>query len=106
MPPAALADLGCNTYSPEGRIFQIEYAAKAVENSGSLIGIKCVDGVVLGVEKLVLNKLLVEGSGRRNRDNSFSLAKPYGSSTLSKLNSALAGIGKPTRINPLVSNML
>ena len=60
-----VADLGCHTYSPEGRIFQIEYAAKAVENSGSLIGIKCVDGVVLGVEKLVLNKLLVEGSGRR-----------------------------------------
>jgi 20S proteasome subunit alpha 7 len=27
-------DLDCTTYSPDGRIFQIEYAGKAVENSG------------------------------------------------------------------------
>lgn len=31
----------------------------------ALIGLKCKDGVVIGVEKLVLSKLLVEGSGRR-----------------------------------------
>ncbi|CAK9072552.1 Proteasome subunit alpha type-3, partial [Durusdinium trenchii] len=58
-------DLGCNIYSPDGRVFQIEYAGKAVENSGALIGLKCKDGVVIGVEKLVMSKLLVEGSGRR-----------------------------------------
>ena len=58
-------DLGCNIYSPDGRVFQIEYAAKAVENSGALIGLQCKDGVVIGVEKIVTSKLLVEGSGRR-----------------------------------------
>lgn len=58
-------DLGVNTYSPDGRIFQVEYAGKAVENGGALLGLKCKDGVVLGVEKLVLSALLVEGSGRR-----------------------------------------
>jgi 20S proteasome subunit alpha 7 len=27
-------DLSASTYSPDGRVFQIEYANKAVENSG------------------------------------------------------------------------
>jgi len=54
-----------STYSPDGRIFQIEYATKAVESSGVAIGLKCADGVVLGVEKLARSKLLVEGTNRR-----------------------------------------
>mmetsp|Transcript_18340 Transcript_18340/g.36029 ORF Transcript_18340/g.36029 Transcript_18340/m.36029 type:complete len:259 (+) Transcript_18340:236-1012(+) len=58
-------DLGCNIYSPDGRVFQIEYAAKAVENSGALIGLKCKDGVVIGSEKLMPSRLLTENSGRR-----------------------------------------
>ncbi|KAG2384378.1 Proteasome subunit alpha type-3 [Vigna angularis] len=40
-------DLSVTTFSPDGRVFQIEYAAKAVDNSGTVIGIKCKDGVVL-----------------------------------------------------------
>lgn len=44
---------------------QIEYANKAVENAGTVIGLKCKDGIVLGVEKLVASKLLVPGSNRR-----------------------------------------
>ena len=55
-------DLGCNIYSPDGRVFQIEYAAKAVENSGVMIGLKCSDGVVIGVEKLIMSTLLKEES--------------------------------------------
>jgi 20S proteasome alpha/beta subunit len=39
-------DLDCTTYSPDGRIFQIEYAGKAVENSGmSIFGnaaVRCI----------------------------------------------------------------
>uniref|UniRef100_A0A7S3PKQ0 Proteasome subunit alpha type n=1 Tax=Aplanochytrium stocchinoi TaxID=215587 RepID=A0A7S3PKQ0_9STRA len=57
-------DLGCNIYSPDGRVFQIEYADKAVEAGGAVIGLKCKDGVVIGVEKLVLNKLLLPTSGK------------------------------------------
>ena len=51
------------TYSPEGRIFQVEYAQKAVEAGGTAVGVRCRDGVILGVEKLVASKMLVEGSG-------------------------------------------
>jgi len=58
-------DYSASTYSPDGRIFQVEYANKAVENSGTVIGIRCKDGVVLAVEKLVQSKLLVPGSNRR-----------------------------------------
>ncbi|KAH7924036.1 N-terminal nucleophile aminohydrolase [Leucogyrophana mollusca] len=58
-------DLSASTYSPDGRIFQVEYANKAVENSGTAIGLRVKDGVVLAVEKLIHSKLLVPGANRR-----------------------------------------
>ncbi|KAM0750950.1 N-terminal nucleophile aminohydrolase [Meredithblackwellia eburnea MCA 4105] len=58
-------DLSASTYSPDGRIFQVEYANKAVDNAGTAIGLKVKDGVVLAVEKLVQSKLLVPGSNKR-----------------------------------------
>merc|ERR1711871_1005677 len=41
------------------------YATKAVEQSGTATGLRVKDGVVMGVEKLVISKMLVEGSNRR-----------------------------------------
>ncbi|KAF6762851.1 20S proteasome subunit [Ephemerocybe angulata] len=58
-------DLSASTYSPDGRIFQVEYAGKAVENSGTAIGLKVKDGIVFAVEKLVHSKLLVPHANRR-----------------------------------------
>ncbi|XVF04911.1 hypothetical protein REPUB_Repub05bG0125600 [Reevesia pubescens] len=86
-------DLSVTTFSPDGRVFQIEYAAKAVDNSGSVpsypslfyfynfsfskflffffsfcktvIGIKCKDGIVMGVEKLIASKMMLPGSNQR-----------------------------------------
>ncbi|XP_006460192.1 20S proteasome subunit, partial [Agaricus bisporus var. bisporus H97] len=58
-------DLSASTYSPDGRIFQVEYATKAVENSGTAIGLKVKDGVVLAVEKLIHSKLSVPEANRR-----------------------------------------
>jgi len=43
-------DLSPTTFSPDGRVFQVEYAGKAVEKSGTAIGVKCLDGVVVGGE--------------------------------------------------------
>eukprot|EP00918_Siedleckia_nematoides_P069574 GHVU01151714.1.p1 GENE.GHVU01151714.1~~GHVU01151714.1.p1 ORF type:complete len:252 (+),score=34.93 GHVU01151714.1:246-1001(+) len=58
-------DLSVSTFSPDGRVFQIEYASNAVDNSGVAVALTCKDGVLLGVEKLVLSKLLVKGTSRR-----------------------------------------
>jgi len=58
-------DLSVTTFSPDGRVFQVEYASKAVDNSGTVVGIRCKDGIVLGVEKLISSKMLLEGANRR-----------------------------------------
>ncbi|CCK70291.1 proteasome core particle subunit alpha 7 KNAG_0E00230 [Huiozyma naganishii CBS 8797] len=55
-------DLSNSVFSPDGRNFQVEYAAKAVENGATSVGLLCEDGVVLAVEKLVASKLLVKAS--------------------------------------------
>lgn len=58
-------DLSSTTFSPDGRVFQVEYAAKAVENSGTCLGLRCSDGVVIAVEKTIVSKMLVPGTLRR-----------------------------------------
>jgi len=49
-------------FSPEGRIFQVEYAEKTVRLGASSIGFTCKDGVVIVADKRVEDKLLVLGS--------------------------------------------
>jgi hypothetical protein len=58
-------DLANSIFSPDGRNFQVEYAVKAVENGGTSIGIRCKDGVVLAVEKVITSKLLKPGANKR-----------------------------------------
>ncbi len=55
-------DTGVNTFSPEGRIHQIEYAMNASKLGSSGLGIVFEKGVVLAVEKK-LNSVLVEKQG-------------------------------------------
>lgn len=57
--------MSTSTFSPDGRVFQVEYAMKAVEQSGTVMGVKCIDGVVVGVENIIQHKMLVPGSSRR-----------------------------------------
>ncbi|KAK4997826.1 putative proteasome subunit alpha type-7 [Elasticomyces elasticus] len=58
-------DLSNSVFSPDGRNFQVEYAVKAVENGGTAIGIRCKDGVVLALEKIVPSKLLKKDANKR-----------------------------------------
>ncbi|KAH3697083.1 proteasome subunit alpha type-3-like [Dreissena polymorpha] len=69
-------DLSSSQFSPDGRVFQVEYAQKAVENSGTAIGIRGKDGVVFGVEKLVTSKLYETGANKRifNIDKHIGMA--------------------------------
>uniref|UniRef100_A0A061QSZ7 Proteasome subunit alpha type n=1 Tax=Tetraselmis sp. GSL018 TaxID=582737 RepID=A0A061QSZ7_9CHLO len=45
-------------FSPEGRLYQVEYAMEAISNAGAAIGILAEDGVVLAAEKRITSKLL------------------------------------------------
>jgi len=58
-------DLSVTTYSPDGRVFQVEYAKKGVEKSGTALGLCCKDGVIFGVEKFLHSKMLVPGTFKR-----------------------------------------
>ena len=46
-------------------MFQIDYAGKAVEQSGTLIGLRGKNGVVLAVEKIVRSSLYEDDAGAR-----------------------------------------
>lgn len=46
-------DLSVSQFSPDGRVFQVEYASKAVEASGTVVALRGRDGVVVAVEKMV-----------------------------------------------------
>jgi len=45
-------------FSPEGRLYQVEYAMEAIGHAGAAIGITATDGIVLGAEKKLTTKLL------------------------------------------------
>ncbi|XP_063952357.1 proteasome subunit alpha type-5-like [Lytechinus pictus] len=51
-------DRGVNTFSPEGRLFQVEYAIEAIKLGSTAIGIRTSEGIVLAVEKRVTSPLM------------------------------------------------
>lgn len=51
-------DRGVSTFSPEGRLFQVEYSLEAIKLGSTAIGILTSEGVILGVEKRVTSPLL------------------------------------------------
>ncbi|CEM04132.1 unnamed protein product [Vitrella brassicaformis CCMP3155] len=54
-------DQRTTTFSPEGRLHQVEYAIEAISHAGSVIGIQAKDGVVLAGEKKETTKLVDPG---------------------------------------------
>jgi len=51
-------DRGINTFSPEGRLFQVEYAIEAIKLGSTAVGVQTSEGVVLAVEKRLTSPLL------------------------------------------------
>jgi proteasome alpha subunit len=56
--PSMGYDRAITVFSPDGRLFQVEYAREAVKRGTTSVGIKCVDGIVLAVDKRVTSKLV------------------------------------------------
>lgn len=51
-------DTRTTIFSPEGRLFQVEYAMEAISHAGTCLGILAKDGVLLAAERRNTNKLL------------------------------------------------
>ena len=50
-------DRAITVFSPDGRLFQVEYALETVYRGSTIIGISCPEGVVIGAEEKIESKL-------------------------------------------------
>mmetsp|Transcript_15862 Transcript_15862/g.44360 ORF Transcript_15862/g.44360 Transcript_15862/m.44360 type:complete len:254 (-) Transcript_15862:138-899(-) len=60
-------------FSPEGRLYQVEYAMEAISNAGAAIGILSKDGIVLAAEKRITSKLLDTNAVGVRREKMYKL---------------------------------
>lgn len=59
MPEGAMGyDRAITVFSPDGKLYQVEYAERAIEKGATAIGIKCPEGIVLLVEKRLASPLI------------------------------------------------
>jgi len=58
MAPQMGYDRAITVFSPDGRLFQVEYAREAVKRGTTSVGIKAKDGVALLVDKRITSRLL------------------------------------------------
>ena len=79
-------DRAITVFSPDGRLFQVEYALETVNRGATIMGIACPEGVVLGAEEKIETKL---------QDTNFTW-KLY--TVDDHLGAAVVGLGSDARI--------
>ena len=63
MQPGNMAyDRAITVFSPDGRLFQVEYAREAVKRGTTTVGIKFKEGVVLIIDKRIASRLIEPSS--------------------------------------------
>jgi len=55
--PPVVYDRAITIFSPEGRLLQVEYAFEAVNRGATIVGVRCLGGVVLGAEEKFNSRL-------------------------------------------------
>lgn len=55
-------DRAATMFSPDGRLYQVEYASKIVSQGTLAVALKYADGVIFGVDKNVQSRLIVPSS--------------------------------------------
>ncbi|OUJ19523.1 20S proteasome alpha subunit [Methanonatronarchaeum thermophilum] len=93
-------DRAITVFSPDGRLFQVEYAREAVKRGTTAMGIKAADGVVLIVDKRISTELLEP----RSIEKIFSLDDHIGSATSGLVADARVLIDK-ARVESQVNQM-
>lgn len=56
--PSMGYDRAITVFSPDGRLFQVEYAREAVKRGTTSLGIRYKDGIVLAVDKRITSRLV------------------------------------------------
>ncbi len=78
MQPAQMGyDRGITVFSPDGRLFQVEYAREAVKRGTTTVGIKTKDSVALVVDKRITSSLVET----RSIEKIFHIDKKIGLAT-------------------------
>jgi proteasome alpha subunit len=62
VPPGAGYDRAITVFSPDGKLFQVQYAQEAVKRGLTALGIKVNEGVVLAAERKVRSNIVEEAS--------------------------------------------
>jgi len=55
-------DHGITTFSPDGRLFQVEYARESVKRGTTTAGLKFKDGIILVCDKRIASRLIIPES--------------------------------------------
>jgi proteasome alpha subunit len=79
-------DRAITVFSPDGRLFQVEYALETVNRGATILGVACSEGIVLGAEEKIETKL-------QDLDFTWKLYEVD-----SHLGAAVVGLGSDARI--------
>lgn len=65
-------DSSTTTFSPEGRLHQVEYAIEAINNAGTCVGILAKDGIIMASERRITSGLLAPS---KTSEKTYKLSK-------------------------------